>query len=243
MTKHGAQDWSKYRPSSSTYSLSDLAEHAARLGSIDTFDRRGDILEMDDFEHGITKWSYEGYGAGAIAKASPTHARSRSYSMEMIVGKSPGEGVIATWRLPYPRLSRIGLELSFAMGHNLWRFYWAIEYYDGENDHSFRIRYDNVSYLLSYYDSTGGETTFATQVKLYNAPTLFNYLKLVADLTENKYHRVLVNEVEYDISSKAGYTTPDNAIPHLEIVIQAFGILDTNLSSYVDDVIVTQDEP
>jgi len=243
MTKHGAPDWSKYRPESHTYPLEDLAEHAVRMGSIDTFDRRGDVLEMDDFEHGIVKWDYEGYGTGAIAKASPTHARSKGYSMEMIVGKSPGEGILATWRLPYPKLSKIGLELSFAMGTHLWRCYWAIEHYDGVNDHSFRILYNNVGKTLSYYDSTGGETTFATGVKLYNAPTLFNYLKVVIDLTEDKYTRVLVNEVEYDITSKAGYPIPSDAIPHIEMVIQCYGNRDTNLSSYVDDVIVTQDEP
>jgi len=240
---HGAPDWYKYRRDSATFPIDDLAEHAVRLGSIDTFDRRGDVLEMDDFEQGTLKWRFSLYGAGARGAISPTHARSKGYSMELITGSDGGQEILAQWRLPYPKLSKTGLELSFAMGTDLFRIPWALHRHDGTLGYTFELHYNNNTFELSYLNPLGLRTVFATGVRLYNAPHLFNYLKLVADLSNNTYVRAIVNEVQYDLSGCPCYITASALIPHLEISMRCAGNLGTNISSYVDDVIVTRDEP
>ena len=60
---HGHPDYGGAAPLATVYTLQDLAELAARLGSIDVFDRRGNVLLLDDFESGIKKWLFGGTGS------------------------------------------------------------------------------------------------------------------------------------------------------------------------------------
>ena len=55
---HGAPDWFGTTPQGMVHRVADLAELAARLGSPDVFDRRGNVLFMDSFENGQNNWSH-----------------------------------------------------------------------------------------------------------------------------------------------------------------------------------------
>ena len=57
---HGYPDYGTQGPVSTVHSIQDLGELAVRLGSIVTFDRRGNVLWLDGFDSGIGAWSKGG---------------------------------------------------------------------------------------------------------------------------------------------------------------------------------------
>ena len=63
------------------------AELAARLGSPDTFDRRGDVLWMDDFESGL-KWRTSLLGTGSLIDLTATMAASGGKCCRLVTGSA-----------------------------------------------------------------------------------------------------------------------------------------------------------
>jgi len=61
---HGTPDWGVTASKKTIYSLHDMGELAVRLGSIVSFDRRGDVIFSDSFQNGLGKVYASGVGAG-----------------------------------------------------------------------------------------------------------------------------------------------------------------------------------
>ncbi len=95
-----------------------LSETASRLGSIDTFDRRGQVLWMDDFEGGISKWTLSG-DAGYTIAASTDYAESGLVSCKMVTNAVLNNYAQIARMMPIPSLSKIGCEFSFIANNNL----------------------------------------------------------------------------------------------------------------------------
>jgi len=148
MARHGAPDWSKYRRDAATFSVEDLAEHAARLGSIDVFDRRGDVLFLENFEHGLGAWATGALGAGDSVAISPAWSRSGGYCALLTNGTSGADETTLTTAVHYPQLSLFGFESAVAFDAGLWRLHWDIRHYDGVHFHQFLVRYDYATKLL-----------------------------------------------------------------------------------------------
>ena len=57
-------DWGLRGGKATVFPLTDMAELAARLRSIDVYDRAGDVIALDDFQSGIDQWEHSGSGSG-----------------------------------------------------------------------------------------------------------------------------------------------------------------------------------
>ena len=65
----------------------DVAELVVRLGSPVSFDRRGNVVLIDDFAASVIKWSYPGYGTGNGHELSTAWAKSGSQSLKLFYKK------------------------------------------------------------------------------------------------------------------------------------------------------------
>ena len=139
--------------------------------------------------------------------------------------------------------SRFGLELSSTMAEELNRFEMELRINTGTWIVRGQIVYNPGADTLSYLDSGGNTQVFASNVKLYSYNYLFNTFKLVLDQPLLKYSRCVVNDVEYDLSAYDLYASPDTTGPHMEAIVKIVGAADDNYGVYIDDVIITQNEP
>jgi len=240
---HGYPDWGIYAPKKTTYSLPDLAELAVRLGSIVTFDRRGDVIFLDDFESGIQKWVFTGTGIGAAAENSAESARNGRYSAKITTGDAVGDYARLTRYSFPPVLSKIGFEISFTSSAHAQYLQWGIGYYDGTNVHEGHIRFDVQNSNLQYYGDDAAWHIFATNIRVYGVTYLFHTIKLVIDIENDKYVRFLFDEKSYDLSAYALNVAGSALLPNLGLYIEVVTNLAANLSIYVDDAINTQNEP
>lgn len=215
------------------------AELAARLGSIDTHERRGTVIFMESFESGVlNKWSFT-LSAGATAALSTKYARNGAFSLRLYSGVGAGKYALAKHFLPYPALSKVGGEIWVNIPDATdSEFDFFLYLYDGSTYKRAIIEYNPSTREVSVWD--GAMHVFATGVAP-PTPGGFLVFKLVVNLASGTYVGCLINSDLYDLS---GYTLESGA----STTAKSFGVwlgayyYNAALVAYVDDVILTQNE-
>lgn len=243
MTKHGAPDWSIYRIDSQTYTVMDLAELAARLGSIVIFDRRGDVVLLEDFSCGLNRWSAILEGTDAAASLSPTYVQSLGYSVKLTCGSDGQRSAGIRIPVPYPRQAAYGLEASFTFETNHAEFRLALTVYDSTDKHVFQIKYKKDTGRVQYLDADNAYQDLTPVCKTYINANLFNTMKIVANPITDTYERAILNRQTYDLADIPCYTTADATGQHFQIDLSYVGADGENPTGYADTIILTADEP
>jgi len=240
---HGAPDWWGRSPKETTYAIEDMAELAARLGSIVTFDRRGDIIYLDDFRNGLTGWRWGAGGAGGevYPVAYPTQRGGVAVQLTCNTGYSSVIEIAKVF--PRPVAKPVGLEVAFSPEPGAGRIAPNIIWYSGSNKYSYVCRYVHSDGVLQIRHSDGNWHTIGSPGSAPEGYGYFSIMKMVVNLLTGKHVRVIFNEHVYDTSSYEPYVTSNTRPPQLEITI-THGGSDSGPSVFtVDDVIYTQNEP
>lgn len=220
-----------------------LAELAARLGSAVTFDRHGWIVWMDSFEEGLSKWEAVTGGTGAAAALDTTRSMHGLISAKLTTG-STGSYLAQIKRYsPFAVLNKFGVEIHATMHDSLDALYLILDIYTGSKVLDTSIAYEPSTNKLYYESSAGAMVELASDVNLYAYSYLFHAFKLVVNGESEEYVRLIVNDVLYDLAGVAVRTAADARAPYMEVSVMAVGDSGGNYSIYVDDVILTMNEP
>lgn len=223
--------------------LADLGELAARLGSIVTFDRRGNIIWLDNFESGINQWLGEG-DLGYSIDWEGNLSKTGGFSCKLTTAAVEDHEAQIIKYIGFQLLSAIGFECSFAYQQN-WKYLkFLLWMADGSYLYQAAMRYDRVNYKWqylsddsAYYDVPSGPLTLPA------APTEFDTMKFVADFATAKYKRLIVNSQEVDLSTLSFVKYAAVTTPHMALFISLSTKAAAAAIGYIDDVIVTQNEP
>lgn len=243
---HGYPDWGRDDITEQLYGLPDMAELAARLKSINTHDRHGHVIWMDDFEGGTEAWVLQGTGIGNAQAWSPLAHRSGGFSVQHICGDDGTMLSEMFHRLPIPVLSRLGFEVAwvYAAHTTFMRLYFYV--FDGTNYRAFQVRYDIVNDTWQYFNGAVAPPAWAdlapTQ-ELYTFHSFFHVTKLVVDAVNGEYVRLISDDRTYDLTGLFPPLVGSGFAPHIFPWIAFTGTAGYNPICYVDDVIITQHEP
>lgn len=240
---HGQRDFGMYAVKETIGSDADNAELAARLNSIVTFDRRGDVLYLDDFESGITKWATGGTGVAWAVDWSAVKARNGGFCCELTTDVGVGDNVRIGRNFSYPRLSPLGAEFSFNQIGNISSIRAYIELDDGANLNQAAFRYDPPLGEVYILDRTAGWVPLQVGLMLSESANRFHTVKLVNDFATSRYVRLILNNLEWSLNQ---YTTQQGvtAVPgEFSVQIWVYNEVAGAHKAWVDDVIVTQNEP
>ncbi|MBA7559940.1 hypothetical protein ES708_01558 [subsurface metagenome] len=240
---HGQPDFGPQAPKVTVSSLSDMAELAARLGSIVRHDRRGDVIWLDDFESETLKWWRYGGTTGDSFAQSGERARSGSFSGKLVTGGIGENWTAVQSGIFYPVLSRVGYEISVLLHDNAKSFTHYFLSQDGTHRNWFGLGWEQATRVLSVYDKILGWTPIDDDIYLWAGGRVFSTLKLVADLTTLKYVRAIVNREVFDLSAYIAFQTNLPGAPSLHPVARVDGSGVTKPEVYIDDAIITQNEP
>jgi len=240
---HGYPDYGIYTPKKTVHALQDMAELAARSGSIVTFDRRGDVIWLDDFESGIEKWAAILQGTGAEAVNTAETARNGGYSVKLTTGNAADDWAFLAHPHAYPVFSKLGFEISFSLDSAIKDVRIFLVLYTGTTQHVAEIVYIHSTGELQYRDQNNVYQTFATITPLRVYSKLFHTIKLVIDPANTKYYSLILNNQTFDLSAYSYFTTSSVVYPYMEVAIQVSTPDAVNRSIYVDDAIITQNEP
>jgi len=220
-----------------------LAELAIRMGFPGGFDNRGDVIFADSFEEGGSKGWESLSGASAATGLSCNTSRFRGISLKLTAGSTLKR--YASWRyyLPYPIPGKVGLQVSFTIEDNTQYFDAALLLYDGTNLHQAVIRYDHVNSKVQYLDSSNTYQDLVTGVELFGDIHAYHYLKMVVDMENDKYHRLLLDGWTWTDGDLAIYTVASALTKRFWGQVWHRSIAAAVAESYVDGVVITQNEP
>jgi len=240
---HGLPDWGLVGPRQTTYGLDDVGEAAVRLGSPVLWDRRGDVLYATDFSEGIGSFQTQVSGASARVALHTEHSRHGAYSVGLHAGSDGGRYALLHLALPFQFLSAVGLEASFSL-HNETeylgiRFHW----FDGAYKYSAGLRIEPQVPRLVFMHSGGGWGVLEDPFPRHLCWRPEHTAKVVADMAAQRYVRILVDERTYDMRAYDVVQAVDVRAPYWYFVIIHGGLATCTPYVYVDNVIVTQNEP
>jgi len=239
----GAPDFGMYAPKETTTSISDMGEVAARLGSIVTYDKRGDVVMFDDFEGPLLKAECLLDGVGSYGRYDNTYARSGAQSLLLHTGADI-DGRVDFIRGASPLVSlRLGMEWSFC-------------YLEGDRSLRFQINRtsngkESQAAVLIYPEteelcirgSDGSDTKIADTGIIGAAAFMFHTVKFVVDFTTGKYVRLLFDDKEWDITDEAYQVRDSLAYSQVACSCRLKNILAVAGNVWLDDFILTQAEP
>ena len=239
---HTLPDYTSKWKNRTISSLVDNGELAARLGSIVTYDRRGNVVWMDDFEHSANKWSLLGAGTGNNLGISAAASRNGDSSMELTTGNDGARLAQMRQILGYPALSNHGLEFSFTYADELDYLRASFSIYDGALVHQFWINIDQTNQRVQYYDDGGNWVNTGITFEEIHFQPVFTPVKIVADVINNNYVRLIYGAETFDMAGIGTLAGIDASEPQIRILIAAHSNVAKNATVYIDDVIVTQNE-
>jgi hypothetical protein len=220
-----------------------LAELAVRLGSIVTFDRRGDVVWFDDFEDNINKWHVGTDGTPGEISLSTDTARNGAKSAKLISPSTNGYSTYMNKYLPLLIATNTGFEFSWAEGSDLDRFYITLTFRQAAYEYRFRIKYNVSQERIEYYNSDGDWVILHPRIWARTWLYHWNTWKIVVDYENLKWKRILANEFTFDMEGIAPYVGT-GGLPHFTAAsITAVSGAAGSKTLYVDDAIITQKEP
>lgn len=240
---HGLPDWGLTGPKATTFGLDDLGEHAVRVGSPVTFDRRGDVIWWTDFRHGMGDVVPYGTSGRETILITGEPTRQGPYCLDLYwPGSASGHSGIRKY-LPYPVASRMGIEATFQVEH--YNKYWCLDIYvrKGEAELRSRLRYgfdtDALEVMIgldSYQEVATGMSPAKMLLPLVTA-------KLVVDVDSEEYVRAIFNDTEYSLEGVGCYSHGLTSARYCDCRIAAYNTNDDEMHGYVDSIIITQNEP
>lgn len=239
---HGAPDWWGLAAKETTYTLEDLAEQAARLGSVDTYNRQGDTVLYDDFGQGYAKWIQTVTGGRGNIRVHDRNVRMSPYSIELLPGNVGGDYATLETRLPHPELGGWSLELGFLPNANTQYLELRLQHYDGTNRRTYEYRYDHTTGNFFLNDNGLGWVLVDTVGPLPDSWLAWSTIKVVVDTYENAYERIHLNRDLYGVSQYHPVLAVSALYPALRVRIRTSSI-GADAEFYVDYVLVKQNEP
>ena len=236
-------DYSKFLGTSVRFSLQDLGELAARLGSLSSFDRRGEIVYIEDWRKGIASWVVQELGTGASVRLSTTQTHKTPYSIQFISGSSSSKTASITSSTGGNIDGRLGIECGFIVNNATEQIHINAAVNNGTLQTLARLKWDIVTGELSLF--VAGSTYTLLDDRLWTSGGTFRFypVKFVFDIATGKYTRLMISSLSFDLSGYDLVQSATTTNPLYSLSIQHIADTLTNPVLYNNYVILTANEP
>lgn len=240
---HGTKPYARTTPADTIFGVADMGELVTRLGSINTYDRRGNTVWFDDFESGRHMWAYGGTVGWASAWEG-NHSRNGGFSCALTPGPGVGGTAFATHNQPVPVLGRCGVEMSWSHTTDHGYVELQLTYHDGALYHRAAIRYNQPLAQIEILTGLPVVWTGILAVAALGTDlSLFNTFKIVGDFVNDLYIRAFFNGNTIPIVGVPLVSAASGFAPVFDVIFTRRSAVVAAGVAYHDDCIMTQNEP
>lgn len=240
---HGTPDWGSGSPQTTVYAINDMAELAVRLGSPAIQDRRGNVVFMEDFEKGVGIWSTVTSGTGSEVKLVVGYGMRGRVSARLTCGSTAGAYAALYRRIEPVVPSLVGLEASLDLLQGDEEVIFRMQSHDGTYYSIYYLKYDHGTGKLYVRDETQTYQEIGDIGTPSASTSTMLTIKLVVDMVNYRYYRVIVSGREYDASAIDTYKSSSSYAFLTDVFIGNYRDTASSRTVVVDNVIVTQNEP
>ena len=238
----GAPDYSNVRAYGTLYRLDDMAELAARLGSMATYDRRGNVVWLTNFELGLQGSTFDVNPPASEGKVIATRSCYGHFSLSF--DPSADEGSYVTWGrvIQFLEMGKIATEIIISTDAYPGGVKLVMHYYTGERQLGAVVFYKLSTKSWYIQAKELGWVKLLESYEIQSGPTAWHHVKLVIDTKEKRYTRLLIDRKvillpEYELTDE-----PSEDLGQLEVRFEVYGEPAYHAPAYLDGVIVTQNE-
>ena len=217
-------------------------ELAVRNRSIVNFDRRGNVVWMDDFEASTLKWDSFLSGTGASVGLSTDTAKNESQCIKLVAGSDDDQMAALTKWMSLPPSTLLGFEISVSVDTAMSTFFGGFTVNTGTHTHDASIMLDIINGRLSYWNSGHAWTHLTETLEFRKDIHMFYTFKFVIDTATMTWKRVLFADEVYDLTGVPLYSDTYVSAKELCLTMIATGLGESNPYIYLDDFILTQNE-
>lgn len=239
----GAPDYSNIKVGDPIHRLDDMAELAARLTSINTFDRAGNVVWITDFESGLQGTVCGVDDAASTGALSVERAYHGNYSVKL--DPQGASGAYANWArvIQFVLTGKVGAEIAVSTDADpLYITLWAY-YMDGTTCQRGGLRYDPSTGNWDIGTVDGTWTNVLAGHKIQQGAGAWHNIKLVIDAKTGKYVRAIISKEVVILSEYDLYSYSYGGLGQLFVKFQIDGSAAKHAAVWLDSVIVTQNEP
>ena len=239
----GQPDYGVYQQQWAIAGLADLGEAVARLDSINIYDRRGFTAWMDSFEPPVLRWTASASAGGTAPVLSTTQQWMGVQSVYFVTAAVAGEWSQLIKVLPLIRLGKVGIEFSIYLDCQAPGYFQVLAYiFDGTNRRDADLRLDNRARTASIV-TPAGLIPVATNCFPAWPVQVWTSVKLVVDMDTDMYTRLLIGDREFPIHTHALVPGAPTTSRFIQLTLRLQGDLIAIMDAYLDNFILTQNEP
>lgn len=243
MTLKDLPDNYPWFPDSGRYPMQDSGELAARLRSPNVFDRRGEVIFIDDMRYGLTPYTILTSGAGAGVKVVASAGLTGPYAIRLTGGSDDDMNASITKFLGVADINNWGLEVGVAFNDDFDTFRGTLRYHTGAALYSMSFQLDFANGDLEIDEEGAGYTTIASLPGKMTQGGMFHNIKIVGDMRTKYFKRLIFNYTEYDISEYLMETAASVNLESQMVQLALTSDSGDNDSCDIGRVIVTSGEP
>jgi hypothetical protein len=236
-------DWGGKYVNQQFYPLDDLAELAVRLGSPVTYDRRGAVIWMYGFEHGIGDVEQLVSGVLSAVELYAGTWETAPFGLRFTIDPVVGSYVSIYRLIPVCFSKRMGFQASVRVEPAVSVIYHNIYHYDGTKLWYSYLYVDLDNLRVQIFTAESGLVTVLEPLPDLSSSGYFFHLKLVTDLADHSLVRGLLDDHEFDLSAYHMASTASVLAPHVRARLTAMCNGGVGSHAYVDNLIVTANEP
>jgi len=239
---HTLPDYTSKWKTSTIADIVDPGEAVCRLGSIDTFDRRGNVIFLDDFENLGNSWRLLGDGTGSDVVLSAEFPFTGSQAFKLTAGSDGNKSARIRRYFALPTNTSLGTEWCFTFDGDTDYIRLLNIYFDGTTQWQAVIKLSLTDGTITVDDATLGDTVIASGLTFLTVYPYYNHIKFVVDFTTHKYVRVIYNNHTYDASNYDLDFGASANPEYMYVDYRIYGDALTNSVGYIDNCILTQNE-
>jgi len=240
-TKDMPDDY-KWMPGSSRYVLEDMGELAVRLGSPSRFDRRGEIIWMDDFKSGTAGWWTYGSGTGYEVYVDNQITLQSPFCVVLTAGSDASQYAEIRKFFSAEVVGRAGIEFAVAFDTEFDFLYIELWEGDGNTHVKGKLAIYDTGGVINVYDADDVSHEIGSGFS-YGEPTQqYHLIKLVVDFYTGMYVRLVIDQNSYDLSDISLFTEDAADNPSHRVYLYLFGREGENDACRVGHAILTGNE-
>jgi hypothetical protein len=215
---------------------------AAKMGSMQNWDYRGQVYYQTAFENGAKPWLKYPAGTGSEIVIDPSMWLSGGYALKMTAGSDGTHNAYIEALIQRPPTGYTGCEIVWSKAGTTGYVLLELRLYIGGVIYWARLRYSNVDNRMEYWTSMGA-WAFWGNPYFVSSQESFNRMKLVVDVVNHNYVRAMWGQTQQDMAGVPLYTPGGGFLNAMYVHIENTGRNASNDVVYLDRVILTAGEP